>query len=128
VDRRRDVKRGKLSDARARCRGVYCWTFNAARYTLRNVIKSFRSNDTERLFNRERVKRFQAIEQPARRKLEMVNAAKDLRDLKVPPGNKVEKLEGDRAGQHGLRINDQWRVCFVWKDGGAYQVEITDYH
>ncbi len=92
------------------------------------MIKSFGSPDTERLFNRERVKRFQGVERAARRKLEMVNAAKDLRDLSVPPGNRLEKLEGDRAGQHSIRINDQWRVCFLWQDGDAYDVEVADYH
>ncbi|MGH9740210.1 MAG: type II toxin-antitoxin system RelE/ParE family toxin [Candidatus Acidiferrales bacterium] len=92
------------------------------------MIKTFRDADTEKLFNRERVKRFQAVENVARRKLEMVNAASVLRDLKSPPGNRLEKLEGDRAGQHSIRINDQWRVCFVWRDSDAYEVEITDYH
>jgi toxin HigB-1 len=92
------------------------------------VIKSFRSADTERLFNRGRVKQFQAFERVARRKLEMVNAAKDLRDLASPPANRMEKLKSERDGQHSIRINDQWRVCFVWRDGDAYDVEITDYH
>lgn len=92
------------------------------------MIKSFRSADTERLFNREWVKQFQAFERAARKKLEMLNAAADLQDLAVPPGNRLEKLKGDRNEQHSIRINDQWRVCFVWKDGDAYKVEITDYH
>jgi proteic killer suppression protein len=92
------------------------------------VIKSFKTGDTERLFNDERVKDWQSIENVARRKLNMVNAAAKLDDLKVPPGNRLEKLEGDRKGQHSIRINDQYRICFVWREGDAYDVEITDYH
>jgi proteic killer suppression protein len=92
------------------------------------VIRSFRCKDTERLFGRESVRRFKAIESAARRKLEMLGAAHALRDLSVPPGNRLEALKGDRRGQHSIRINDQWRVCFVWTDGGADQVEIVDYH
>ena len=68
------------------------------------------------------------MERTALRKLEMLHAAKELRDLRVPPGNRLEPLHGDREGQHSIRINDQWRVCFVWQDGDAYGVEITDYH
>jgi proteic killer suppression protein len=92
------------------------------------VIKSFKTGGTARLFNDERVKDWQSIENVARRKLNMVNAAAKLDDLKVPPGNRLEKLEGDRKGQHSIRINDQHRVCFVWREGDAYDVEITDYH
>jgi toxin HigB-1 len=92
------------------------------------VIKSFKTGDTARLFNDERVKDWQSIENVARRKLNMVNAAAKLDDLKVPPGNRLEKLEGDRKGQHSIRINDQYRACFVWREGDAYDVEITDYH
>ena len=92
------------------------------------VIKSFRSKQTERLFNRERVREFQSIERPAVRKLAMLEAAKELLDLAAPPGNRLEPLRGDREGQHSIRINDQWRICFVWRDGDAYGVEITDYH
>jgi len=92
------------------------------------VIKSFHCKDTEKLFNRERSRKFQTIERTARRKLEMVNAAKDLRDLAQPPNTKLEALKKERAGQHAIRINDQWRVCFVWRDGHAYEVEIVDYH
>jgi toxin HigB-1 len=91
------------------------------------VIKTFGSADTERLFNRERVKLFEAFERIAQRKLAMLNAARTLRDLSLP-GNCLEKLEKDRKGQHSIRINDQYRVCFTWKDGDAYDVEITDYH
>ena len=92
------------------------------------MIKSFKTGDTARLFNDERVKDWQSIENVARRKLNMVNAAAKLDDLKVPPGNRLEKLEGDRKGQHSIRINDQYRACFVWREGDAYDVEITDYH
>lgn len=92
------------------------------------MIRSFRCRDTERLFQRETVRRFKAIETVARRKLRMLQAAQALRDLQVPPGNRLEALKGDRKGQHSIRINDQWRVCFVWTDGGADNVEIVDYH
>lgn len=92
------------------------------------MIKSFRCVDTERLFNRERVKRFRAIEGVALRKLKMIDAAWQLRDLASPPGNRLEKLGDDREGQHSIRINDQWRICFVWKEGDAFNVEIVDYH
>jgi proteic killer suppression protein len=92
------------------------------------VIKSFQTADTERLFNDERVKRWQPIEAVARRKLNMVHAAAKLDDLKVPPGNRLHKLHADRAGQHAIRINEQYRVCFTRRDGNAYEVEITDYH
>jgi proteic killer suppression protein len=93
------------------------------------VIRSFRSKETERLFNREAVQRFPPdILSVARRKLEILDAAERLQDLKVPPGNRLEKLSGDRMGQHSIRINDQWRICFRWNKGDAYDVEIVDYH
>ncbi|PYT98899.1 MAG: excinuclease ABC subunit A [Acidobacteria bacterium] len=92
------------------------------------MIKSFKCADTERLFHDENVGKFVNIRQPARRKLLMLHAAKRLMDLKVPPGNRVHQLERDRTGQHSISINDQWRICFVWRDGDAYDVEITDYH
>jgi toxin HigB-1 len=92
------------------------------------VIQSFQCRDTERLFHDESVKKWRAIEDAARRKLNMLHAARRLDDLKVPPGNKLHKLSGDRAGQHPIRINDQYRVCFTWRDGHAYDVEIADYH
>jgi proteic killer suppression protein len=92
------------------------------------VIKSFRCRETEKLFHRERSKRFQSIERTARRKLELLNAAKELRELAQPPNNRLEALKKERAGQHAIRVNDQWRVCFVWRDGNAYEVEIVDYH
>lgn len=92
------------------------------------MIKSFKCPDTERLFGDENVRRFVNIRQPARRKLLMLHAAERLTDLRVPPGNRLHQLERDRAGQHSISINDQWRICFVWRDGNAYDVEITDYH
>jgi len=92
------------------------------------VIKSFRSKDTERLHRREPVRRFKAIERVALRKLRQLDAATELRDLAAPPGNRLEALDGDREGQHSIRINDQWRICFRWRDGDACDVEITDYH
>jgi len=92
------------------------------------MIKSFRDNDTRRLFERERVARFRNIESVARRKLEVLNAAHQLDDLRVPPGNRLEALTRDRKGQHSIRINDQWRICFVWRIDGAENVEIVDYH
>jgi len=92
------------------------------------VIKSFRSNDTEALFNDRLVARFRAIERPARRKLLYLGQARNLRDLLVPPGNMLEALKGDRKGQHSIRVNDQWRICFRWVEGHAYDVEIVDYH
>lgn len=93
------------------------------------MIKSFSDKDTERLFNFEPVKRFRDIERPARRKLEMLNAAEVMDNLRNPPGNRLEALKSDRKGQHSIRINDQFRVCFVWgDDNNAYEVEICDYH
>lgn len=92
------------------------------------MIRSFKTEDTERLFNDERVRQWQAIENMARRKLNMVHAAARLEDLRVPPGNRLKKLGGDRKDQHSIRINDQYRVCFEWREGDAYDVEIVDYH
>lgn len=93
------------------------------------MIKSFRDRDTEALFNRERVRRFGAdVERAAFRKLLMIDAASALDALKVPPGNRLETLKGDRRGQHSIRIDAQWRVCFIWRDGHAYDVGIVDYH
>jgi proteic killer suppression protein len=83
------------------------------------MIKPFRSPETERLFKRERVKAFESIERVAQRKLKMLNDAKELRDLAAAPGNRLEPLHKEREGEHSIRINDQWRVCFVWRDGDA---------
>ena len=92
------------------------------------MIKSFRCKDTEALFNRDRVPRFANIESAARRKLEQLNQAGGLEDLRIPPGNRLEALKGDRSGQHSIRINDQFRVCFRWTEGSAEDAEIVDYH
>lgn len=92
------------------------------------TIKSFGCEDTEALFNRQRVRRFTGIEAAARRKLELLDMAGRLDDLRVPPGNRLEALKGDRKGQHSIRINDQWRVCFIWSGTDAEAVEIVDYH
>ena len=92
------------------------------------MIRSFKDSDTEALFNDELVPRFRSIERPARRKLLYLNRARVLQDLKVPPGNCLEALRGDRKGQHSIRVNDQWRICFRWREDGAHDVEIVDYH
>lgn len=92
------------------------------------MIRSFRDRDVELLFNDVSGRRFKAIERPARRKLLYLHRARTLEDLRVPPGNHLEALEGDRRGQHSIRINDQWRVCFTWEDGDAHAAEIVDYH
>jgi len=92
------------------------------------VIRSFRCAETERLHQRQRGRRFQAVEQIARRKLRQLDSTTELRDLAAPPGNHLEALRGERKGSHSVRINDQWRLCFVWRDGNAYEVEIVDYH
>jgi proteic killer suppression protein len=92
------------------------------------MIRSFGNREAERLFERKRVPKFQAVEQQARRKLAMLDAAALLTDLSIPPGNRLEALRGDREGQHSIRINDQYRICFTWRDGDAYDAEITDYH
>jgi proteic killer suppression protein len=92
------------------------------------VIKSFRCEETERLFHRQPSPKFRAIERSALRKLDMLDAANDLRILGVLPGNRRERLRGNREGQYSIRINDQWRICFTWRGGDAYHVEITDYH
>src|SRR5262245_10409153 len=93
------------------------------------VIKSFADRTTEALFQRQPVRRYPVeLRRPMLRKLVAVDAAETLDDLRVPPGNRLEKLRGDRAGQHSIRINDQWRICFRWTDGDAYDVEIVDYH
>lgn len=93
------------------------------------MIKSFADRDTERLFRREPVRRYPAgLRRVMLRKLVAVDAAEALDDLRVPPGNRLEKLKGDRAGQHSIRVNDQWRICFRWKDADAHDFEIVDYH
>ena len=92
------------------------------------MIRSFKCHDTALLFEDRWVRRFQSVERPARRKLLYLHRALRLGDLRVPPGNQLERLKGDRAGTYSIRINDQWRICFVWQDGDAHDVEIVDYH
>jgi proteic killer suppression protein len=93
------------------------------------MIKSFRDAETEKVFNRRFSRRLpNDVQAAALRKLRMLANAHDVIDLRSPPGNRLERLAGDRAGQYSIRINDQWRVCFVWKDGDAHEVEICDYH
>jgi len=93
------------------------------------MIKSFRDAETEKIFNRRFSRRLPGdIQSVALRKLRMLANAVDLADLRSPPANRLEKLSGDRQGQHSVRINDQWRICFVWREGDAYDVEICDYH
>ena len=92
------------------------------------MIQSFRSKDTEDLFRYQRANRFRAFERVALRKLLQLHAATELTVLASPPGNQLEALRGDRKGQHSIRINQQWRICFAWNNGHAYNVEIVDYH
>ena len=92
------------------------------------MIKSFKCRHTEELVKTGKTRRFNAIQRTAERKLQQLLSAEALKDLKSPPGNRLEPLSGDREGQHSIRINDQWRVCFRWTDEGAEDVEIVDYH
>jgi toxin HigB-1 len=92
------------------------------------TIRSFRCADTAALYEGKNPRRFRNIESVAQRKLQMLDDAVELRDLLAPPGNRLEALKGDRAEQHGIRVNGQWRVCFVWTDSGPENVEIVDYH
>ena len=92
------------------------------------MIKTFKCKNTEKLFDDDDVKKFRGISRAARLKLEILNAAISLNSLRVPPGNRLEQLQGDRKGQHSIRINNQWRICFVWKDENAFDMEIVDYY
>ena len=93
------------------------------------MIRTFRCKDTEKIFNRYYSKKFPTdIQRVALRKLRMLNRASELRDLLVPPGNRLEALKGNRMGQHSIPINNQWRICFKWENKDAYDVEIVDYH
>jgi proteic killer suppression protein len=107
---------------------AYRLTLSASRYTLVLLIRDFRNKETEEVSRRQFSRKFQAIAHVAKRKLDHLNAATSLRDLPAIPGNKLEALKGTRAGQYSIRINDQFRVCFLWEDGDAREVEITDYH
>ena len=92
------------------------------------MIRSFQCTKTNRLWNRERVREFDSIATVALKRLTVLEAAQDLSDLLIPPGNRLEALKGDRKGQHSIRINDQYRVCFTWKEENAYDVEITKHY
>ena len=101
---------------------------NGCRY-YQTMIMSFRCRETEKIFGGKFSTALpQAIQKAAARKLEILDAARDLDDLRIPPGNRLEALSGDRRGQHSIRINERWRVCFIWQDGNANDVEIVDYH
>lgn len=93
------------------------------------MIRSFASSDTERIWHRQRVAKFGPdLQRTTHRKLLILDAAEVLQDLRIPPGNRLEQLKGDRAGQHSIRVNDQWRICFTWTDTGPADVELVDYH
>ena len=93
------------------------------------MIRSFGSKDTERIWHEQYVKSVdRAVQRATLRKLELIHAAKDVEDLRIPPGNRLERLSGERRGQHSMRVNAQWRLCFVWREGGAEDVELVDYH
>ncbi len=93
------------------------------------MIRSFKSKEAQKVFNRDRSKKLPGeIQQVALRKLKMLNRSQNLTDLRVPPSNRLERLKGNRKGQYSIRINDQWRICFRWDRGDAYEVEIVDYH
>ena len=92
------------------------------------MIKGFKDKDAEELYNSGHNIKYKAFERIALRKLDMIEAASKLTDLKAPPGNHLELLFGNRKGQHSIRINDQFRICFIWNDAGAYDIEIVDYH
>jgi proteic killer suppression protein len=94
-----------------------------------NMIRSFKDKEAEKIFKRQRSSKFpENLQRVALRKLRMLNRTVSLNDLRVPPANRLEKLKGDRLGQHSIRINDQWRICFKWHDSDAFQVEIVDDH
>ncbi len=93
------------------------------------MIRSFGNKTTERVWQEQYVKGFErTVQRATLRKLELIHAAKYVEDLRIPPGNRLERLVGDRRGQHSIRVNAQWRICFVWKEGGAEYVELVDYH
>ena len=92
------------------------------------MIKTFKCKNTEKLFNDLDVKKFRSISRTARIKLEVLNAAVSLNSLRIPPGNRLEQLKGNRKGQYSIRINNQWRICFAWEEGNVIDVEIVDYH
>lgn len=122
------MERGRVPRQRVALPAVPLVQHNVPRYAAQ-VIRSFGNAAAERLWSRQRSPKLDPrIERAALRKLVMLDAAEVLDDLRVPPGNRLEALRGDRAGQHSIRINQQWRVCFVWTDAGPENVEIVDYH
>src|SRR5690606_30206401 len=122
------VRDGRLMNMRRGLLAACRLPLTDKRYSLGRMIKNFRCADTQTLFETGKSRRWSAIGKVATRKLTMLDAASELKDLRSPPGNRLETLEGDRKGQHSIRINDQWRLCFVWTAGGPIEVEITDYH
>lgn len=93
------------------------------------MIRNFRDKETEKVFSREKSRRYSPdVQRAALRKLLLLDAAESVQDLRVPPGNRLEKLSGDRMGQYSIRVNEQWRLCFRWTEGDAHDVELTDYH
>ncbi|THG32834.1 hypothetical protein E6C64_00165 [Naasia lichenicola] len=93
------------------------------------MIRSFADRDTERIWLRQRIAALSPeLQRGANRKLLLLDAAENLQDLRIPPGNRLEQLKGDRSGQHSIRVNDQWRICFIWTEAGAENVELVDYH
>ena len=122
-------KRLKVEGTNEANLSFYPLTFNVRRYIFISMIQTFKCKETEKIFNRHFSKKFpNDIQRPALRKLRMLNRARTLKDLLAPPGNRLESLHGDRKGQHSIRINDQWRICFKWHNNNAYVVEIADYH
>ncbi len=100
-----------------------------SRVIIISMISSFREQETEKIFRRQFSPRLpQDVQRSARRKLEVLDSAETSEDLRIPPANRLEKLSGDREGQYSIRINDQWRICFTWREGNASDVEIVDYH
>jgi proteic killer suppression protein len=104
-------------------------TLLTSNVTIKSVIRSFRGKDAEAIWQRRFVKRLSPeLSRLAYNKLVLINAADAINDLRVPPGNRLEKLAGDRAGQYSVRVNDQWRICFMWSASGASNVQLVDYH
>lgn len=120
------LPKASLTDSEDRI--VTLYVIIALQYYPTVTIRSFKCADTESLFRRERMARFTTFQTVARRKLEQLDWSARLDDLRVPPGNRLEALRGKRKGQHSIRVNDQWRICFVWTADGPKDVEIVDYH
>lgn len=104
-------------------------TFNVKGIICFCMIRAFKDKEAERIFKRERSRKLpDNLQRIALRKLRMLNRSANINDLRVPPANRLEKLKGDRTGQHSIRINEQWRICFIWRNNDAFDVEIVDYH